>query len=205
MLDRMPMLKDYADNIAKWLHPPARNQHQSWRWGTVSKIRRNKDLGRMQEYGQPSLPKSQHSKPGENVFESRNCFGLNVGWKSVQTLEIPTLSMNLDQEFKISKKDFKAPMNCFIVFVGGKFIKDVDSVVERAKEISEEFYINKPSMYFFEGRYSQPTIGTRTDMPMVMSRVSLKHLLPNSFLLGFYSSSRLNCRNCFPLALSRTE
>ena len=94
-----------------------------------------------------------------------NCFGLNFGWKSVQTLEIPTLSMNLDQGLKISKKDFKAPMNCFIVFVGGKYIKDVDSVVERAKEISEEFHINKPCIYFFEGR--QPTTATTTDMPMV--------------------------------------
>ena len=116
---------------------------------------------------QPSLPRSQHFKPMENVFESRNCFGLIFGWKSFQTLEIPTLSMNLDQGFKISKKDFKAPMNCFIVFVGGKYIKEADSVVERAKEISEELHINKPSMYFFEGRDRQQTFATKTDMPMV--------------------------------------
>ena len=167
LIVRMPMLKDYADNIAKWLHPPARNQFQGWRWSTESKVRRNKDLGRMQEYGQPRLTKSQRFKPGENVFQSRNCFGLNFGWKSVETLEIPTLPMNLDQGFKISKKDFKAPMNCFIVFVGGKFIKDADFVVQRTKEISEQLHINKPSMYFFEGRYGQPSIATKSDMPMV--------------------------------------
>ena len=160
------MLKDYADNIAKWLHPPARNQFQGWRWGTASKIRRNKDLGRMQEYGQPSLQKSfQHSKPGENVFESRNCFGLNFGWKSVKTLGIPLITMNLDRSVKISKKTLEAPMNCFIVFVGGRFLKNVDSVVERAKEISAEFHISKPSMYFFEGRHQD--IQTDLVIPMV--------------------------------------
>ena len=160
------MLKDYADNIVKWVHPPAINLYQGWRWATASKVRRNKDLGKMQEYGEPSLQQSsQLSKPGENVFESRNCFGLVFGWKSVHTLEIPILTMNLDQSVKISKKTFQAPMNCFIVFVGGRFLKDVDSVVERAKEVSEELYISKPSMYFFEGR--QQSIVTQTGIPMV--------------------------------------
>ena len=58
-------------------------------------------------------------------------------------------------------------MKCFIVFVGGKFVKNVDSVVEIAEEISEELYINKPSMYFFESKYGIPSIVTKTDIPMV--------------------------------------
>ena len=75
---RMPPLKDYADNIVKWIHPSPQNQLEGWRWGTVSQTRMDKDLGMMREYGEPSLqrPAAKYSKPGENVVEGRNCFGL---------------------------------------------------------------------------------------------------------------------------------
>ena len=165
LLDRMPMLKD---NIAKWLHPPARNQFQDWRWETkdVTYWRWTDNGWKYGPIPQPHLQRrSQHSKPGENVFKSRNCYGLNFGMKNVTTFGIPFLTMNLDRNNKISKETLEAPMNCFVVFVGGRFLKNVDSVVERAKEVSAEFGISKPSMYFFEGRHQD--IETDLDIPMV--------------------------------------
>lgn len=41
-------------------------------------------------------------------------------------------------------------MKCFVVFVGGKFLKDVESVEEKAKKIAEEFNYVKPLTYFYE-------------------------------------------------------
>ena len=165
---RMPMLKSYADNIVKWIQPPPRNQFQDWRWGARSRIRRNKDLGKMQEYGEPSLKKSSlQSKPGQNVFEGRNCLGLVFGWTSVESLDIPYIEPSLEKRTKIERKTFQAPMMCLLVFVGGRYIKKVDSVVERSEEISEDFYLSKPSMYFFESKYGQITYGSNTVIPMV--------------------------------------
>ena len=127
--------------------------------------------------------------------------GINFGWKNVTTLGIPLVTMNLDRNIKISKKTIDAPMNCFIVFVGGRFLKDVDSVVERAKEISEEFYISKPSMYFFEGRHQD--IETDLDIPMV------KYIKENitfiSFLEGVHSKTEVHIRCSVLHEVSRTE
>ena len=178
LLVRMPMLKEYADNIVKWIHPPPQSQYQGWRWGSqdvwdnyyTNLATREREWGYKTE---PTLKQSANlAKPGENVFDSRNCFGLVFGWTSVETLEIPYLNIkNLDKRTKISKKSF--PMKCFIVFVGGKFVRNVDSVVERAEEISEELYISRPSMYIFESKFGKPTISTKTDFPMVHSFICI--------------------------------
>ena len=125
---RMPLFKDYGDNIAKWIRPPPENQFQGWKWGTQGKTRWDYDNRRWKEFTEPTLQRpSKQSKPGENVYEGKNCLGLVFGWTALDSLSIPFLTMSLEKGPKISKKSLQAPMNCFIVFVGGKYLNDEDS------------------------------------------------------------------------------
>ena len=101
------------------------------------------------------------------MYDGRNCFGLLFGWTSVDSLGIPFLRLSLKKDIKISKKSFNGPMMCFLVFVGGRLLKDVDSVEERAKEIAKDFHINKPLTYFFESKNGELPIMSNVDKPRV--------------------------------------
>ena len=153
-LHRMPLFKDYGDNIAKWIQPPTKNQIRGWKWGTQGRKRWDNDSWRIKEFPEPTLQRpSKQSKPGENVYEGKNCLGLVFGWTALDSLSIPFLTISLEGGQKISKETLQAPiMNCFIVFVGGKYVNDEYSVVEKVEEITEEFYVSKPLMYFYESK-----------------------------------------------------
>ena len=170
----MPLLKDYGDNIAKWLNPSPEieNVHQGWKWG--SKDVWDKYLTNLakkeHKWGyktEPTLQRSSKAKPHENVYDGRNCFGLVFGWTSVDSLGIPFLRLSIKKDIKISKEAFNAPMMCFIVFVGGRLLQDVDAVEARAKEIAKDLHINKPLTYFFESKNGELPIMSNVDKPRV--------------------------------------
>ena len=164
----MPLFKDYGDHISKWVRPTPENFEQGWKWRTIGKTRWDWDNDKMREFPEPTLQRSSTlGKPGRNVYEGRNCLGLVFGWTSVESLSIPYLSLSLDNKRKIPKETLRAPMNCFVVFVGGRFLKDVDSVVERAEDICEEFYVSEPEMYFFEYLNDEVPRSTKDHLPKV--------------------------------------
>ena len=41
------------------------------------------------------------------------------------------------------------PNKCFMVFVGGKYVKSLDDIVKKVESVSEELYEN-PIIYFIE-------------------------------------------------------
>ena len=53
------------------------------------------------------------------------------------------------------------------MFVGSRFLKDVDPVVERAEGICEEFYVSEPEMYFFEYLNDEVPRSTKDHLPKV--------------------------------------
>ena len=171
----MPLFKDYGDNIAKWLNPSPKieNFHQDWRWGSKDvwdeyyPNRASTEL----IWGYKTEPTLQRSSKvrllHENVHDGRNCFGLVFGWTSVDSLGIPYIRLSLKKEPIISKKSFHAPMMCFIVFVGGRLLKDIDSVEEMAKAIADNFQMNKPLKYFFESKNGEVPKMSNVDKPRV--------------------------------------
>ena len=170
----MPLFKDYGDNIAKWLNPSPEieNIHQGWKWG--SKDVWDEYLTNLAnweyEWGyktEPTLQRSSKVQPHENVYDGKNCFGLVFGWTSVESLGIPYLRLSLKKEIKISKRAFNAPMMCFIVFVGGRLLQDVDSVEERANAMADNFHMNKPLTYFFESKNGELPKMSKIDKPRV--------------------------------------
>ena len=84
-----------------------------------------------------------------------------------QSIGIPFLRLSLKKEMKISRRAFNAPMMCFIVFVGGRLLQDVDAVEARAKEIAKDLHINKPLTYFFESKNGELPIMSNVDKPRV--------------------------------------
>ena len=90
---------------------------------------------------------SQSSK----IFSSRNCWVLNFGWRSVQSIEYPQMMMNLNEETKINFKQMwtESPGNCFMVLVGSEYFQAVDQIEKRVEEIHEELNIVKIDKFFF--------------------------------------------------------
>ena len=170
----MPLFKDYGDNIAKWLKPSPEieNIHQGWKWGSkdvwdeyVTNVAKGETNWGYKTA--PTLERSLKVQPHENVYYGRNCLGLVFGWTSVDSLGIPYLRLSLKKEIKISKRAFNAPMMCFIVFVGGRLLADVDSVEERVKAITGDLHINKPLSYFFESKNGELPKMSKVEKPRV--------------------------------------
>ena len=123
------------------------------------------------------------------TFGNVTTFGLIFGWTSIESLEIPYLTMTLDKKRMIPRGTLKAPMMCLIVFVGGRYVEKVDLVQERAEALAESFFIIKPLMYFFEDLNLDISITKSINQPMVFYNIMV--LCSNELKYFFRFSSLL--------------
>ena len=104
----------------------------------------------------------------------RRCYALNFGWP--QELSISQLTVNLDNDriFNAEMVRQSAPSNCFMVFIGGKYLKRIEEIVGKV-EIVTDGLATKPTVYF-------------ADKEMENLMVNLRHIFLVRQLNLFFNS-----------------
>ena len=79
----------------------------------------------------------------------RRCYALNFGWP--QELSISQLTVNLDNDriFNAEMVRQSAPSNCFMVFIGGKYVNRLEDIFQKVETVSVGL-VSKPLIYFSE-------------------------------------------------------
>ena len=78
-----------------------------------------------------------------------NCYSISFGWP--QELSVPQLRVNLDNDKKLNAAMMRqsAPANCFMVFIGGKYVNRLDDIFQKVESVSVGL-VAKPVIYFAE-------------------------------------------------------
>ena len=78
------------------------------------------------------------------MINNQNCFAVNFGYNGEIPLPTISFSKRFSQKFENSYK-------CFFVFVGGKYIEKMITVVDTVGDISHQFHGIKPIAIFVKG------------------------------------------------------
>ena len=89
-----------------------------------------------------------------------------MGWTG--KLSVPQLVMDLDKNnagnLEILRQS--APVNCFMVFIGGKYVSRLDDIVRKVDEVTDQL-ATKPTIYFAEKSDEAPSTNLK-DIFLVM-------------------------------------
>ena len=84
------------------------------------------------------------------MINNQNCFAVNFGYNGEIPLPTIGLALNVSQDWKLY--EFESSYNCFFVFVGGKYVRDMKTIVDKVEEITEQFHGKRPIAMFVLGR-----------------------------------------------------
>ena len=90
-------------------------------------------------------------------FMAQNCFALNYHWPAKLTLPSITMSLSSDNNVDVQKLRTSAPNGCFVILVGGKFVKRMDDIVRKVDYITSQLAI-KLVTYFAEKTGIMPVV-----------------------------------------------
>ena len=88
------------------------------------------------------------------MVNTQNCFALNFGYNG----EIPFPTLTVDVHPNLEQYGFERYYKCFYVFVGGKYVDDMENVMDVAEEVSSKFHGVKPIALFLMGKYTTAEI-----------------------------------------------
>ena len=71
------------------------------------------------------------------MLEHSNCLAVSFGYNG--EIPFPKIGVTLQEEQDWSKFEFQKQYNCFMVFVGGRYLWDIYRVVLNVLEISTQF------------------------------------------------------------------
>ena len=87
---------------------------------------------------------------GHDYVNNMNCYSISFGWP--QELSVPQLRVNLDNNNNVEHLEMVrkgAPANCFMVFIGGKYVKRLEDIVQKMESASVGL-VSKPLIFFSE-------------------------------------------------------
>ena len=96
-------------------------------------------------------------QPNIDFLRSQNCFALNYQWPSQITLPSMAVSLNAKNDVDIYKIRASAPSGCFVILVGGKYVKRLDDIVRKVDFITSQLAI-KLVTYFAEKTEVMPVV-----------------------------------------------
>ena len=96
-----------------------------------------------------------------------NCLTVSFG---AAGLEMPTLSLDLEPELNLTQQQLSVSTdNCFLVFIGGRYVEALDQVLDRVASISREVAIRPLALFIdSDDKYFEINSGN-TSFPMVTS------------------------------------
>ena len=83
-----------------------------------------------------------------------NCYSISFGWP--QELSVPQLVVE-DKILNAEVLRQSAPSNCFMVFIGGKYVDRLEDIFQKVKSASVGL-ATKPSIYFAEQVKEHPKL-----------------------------------------------
>ena len=87
---------------------------------------------------------------GHNYVNNMNCYSISFGWP--QELSVPQLRINLDNNNNVEHLEMvrqSTPSNCFMVFIGGKYVNRLKDIVQKMESASLGL-VSKPLIFFSE-------------------------------------------------------
>ena len=86
---------------------------------------------------------------GHDYVNNMNCYSISFGWP--QELSVPQLYVNLDNDQILNAEIVRqsAPANCFMVFIGGKYVNRLEDIFQKVETVSVGL-VSKPLIYFSE-------------------------------------------------------
>ena len=87
---------------------------------------------------------------GHDYVNNMNCYSISFGWP--QELSIPQLRVNLDNNNNFEQLEMvrqSAPANCFMVFIGGKYVNRLEDIFQKVESVSVGL-VSKPLIFFSE-------------------------------------------------------
>ena len=105
--------------------------------------------------------------PLQPINNGENCFTVNFG---AAGLEMPTLTLDLEPELNLTQQQLSVSTdNCFLVFIGGRYVEALDQVLDRVASISREVAIRPLALFIdSDDKYFEINSGN-TSFPMVTS------------------------------------
>ena len=94
---------------------------------------------------------------GHDYVNNMNCYSISFGWP--QELSVPQLRVNLDNNNNVEHLEMvrqSAPANCFMVFIGGKYVNRLEDIFQKVEGLSVRL-VSKPIIYFAEKVEKTPT------------------------------------------------
>ena len=82
---------------------------------------------------------------GHGYVNNMNCYSISFGWP--QELSIPQLRVNHDNNNNVGHLDMvrqSAPANCFMVFIGGKYVDRLEDIFQKMEESVSVGLVSKP-------------------------------------------------------------
>ena len=165
MMDRgdqfLPNVQDLGP-FTKWMSDPPPNDRIVKRLPLIDDLRANMWANHplfsldppFHVNGRETLRVQSRSKtlayqPNIDFLRSQNCFALNYQWPSQITLPSITMSLSAKNNINIQQIRASAPSGCFVVLVGGKYVKRMDDIVRKVDYITSQLAI-KLVTYFAE-------------------------------------------------------
>ena len=91
---------------------------------------------------------------GHDYVNDMNCYSISFGWP--QELSVPQLVVE-DKILNAEVLRQSAPSNCFMVFIGGKYVDRLEDIFQKVKSASVGL-ATKPSIYFAEKVKEHPKL-----------------------------------------------
>ena len=90
------------------------------------------------------------------MINNQNCFAVNMGFNG--EIPFPTLTLTVDAQENLEKYGIDRFYKCFYVFVGGKYVDDMENVVEIVEGVTGKFHGIRPKALFIMGKYGTDRI-----------------------------------------------
>ena len=93
---------------------------------------------------------------GMDMIHSQNCFGLNFGYNG--EIPFPTIDLIVSTNRDYAQYNFENHYKCFYVFVGGKYVDNMEIVMNLIKDVSNHMNGVRPIAMFLFTNYSMSEI-----------------------------------------------
>ena len=97
----------------------------------------------------------------------KHCFSVSFGFDNDLDILIYEITLDFDEEIIIDRFNIDTTDDCFLVFVGGKYVDMIDQVVSKVEVIGKKI-LSKPKVLFMETNDKKIRSMKETYPPLVM-------------------------------------
>ena len=89
---------------------------------------------------------------GSDLINNGNCMAFNFG--HIGELPVPSLNIKLIASPNMKNYDFKTYYKCYLVFIEGRYVQELETVIDMIEDITNVFNGTIPASVFLMGKYN---------------------------------------------------